>query len=311
MKDNNEVKTAPTSAQTLQLFQSLDLIAIYVADAGIIKSTNSRVLTKVVEFTKSGGTIVVGGFFPSMASNPEMSRFFSAFGLSWKKGSYDRSLSNAVWTSESGKRQPSLPESYSMKAVSIESIRPSDIVHMDSGDLWDDDDFDVLMKPATPDFEPPVLLTRVGNEYLGYVGDVNGEEESADVVLFLPDLLDSPPPIAGPSSPKTVMVLSFGLSKAMEDIFSNFFAELRRRVEVVHDLSIERMVELMPSPDLVGILLTSRAIADPHNAYILSKIAEDSKAGGNVVLAGLFSVDLAIVEAKQFFLNHGASLGIS
>ena len=152
MKDNNEVKTASTSAQTLQLLQSLDLIATYVADAGNIKSTNSRVLTKVVEFTKSGGTIVVGGFFPSMASNPEMSKRFSAFGLSWRRGSYDRSESDAVCTSETGKRHPSLPESYSVKAVSIESIRPSDIVHMDSGDLWDDDDFDVLTKPATPAF---------------------------------------------------------------------------------------------------------------------------------------------------------------
>ena len=121
------------------------------------------------------------------------------------------------------------PRCQSLTAVSIESIRPSDIVYMDSGDLWDDDDFDVLTKPATPGFESPVLRTRVGNEYLGYVGDVNGEEESTNVVLALLDLLDLPSPIAGPSSRKFVTVLSFGFSKAMEDIFSNFSAELRRR----------------------------------------------------------------------------------
>lgn len=305
LKDNDEVKTASTSAQALQLLQSPDLRAIYVADAGIIKSTNARVLTKVVEFTKSGGTLVVGGMFPSMASNPEMSKFFSAFGLSWKRGSYGWNEFDAVWTSETGKRNPSLPESYSMKAVNIESIRPSDVVYMQGGDLWDDDDddFNVFTKPATPGFESPVLRTRVGNGYLGYVGDVNGEDESTEVVLALLDLLDPPPPIAGPSSRKFVMVLSFGLTKITEDIFSNFFAELRRRVEVVRDLSNERMVELMPSPDLVGILVTSPAIADPNNAYILSKIAEYSKAGGNVIFAGLFSVGLDMVEAKQFFFE--------
>jgi len=305
LKENHEVRTASTSAQALQLLQSPDLRAIYVADAGIIKSTNSRILTKVVEFTKSGGTLVVGGLFPSMASKPEMSKFFSAFGLSWRRGSYGRSEFDAVWTSETGKRNPSLPESYSMKAVNIESVRPSDIVYLAGGDLSDDDDddWDVFTKPATPGFESPVLRTRVGKGYLGYIGDVNGEEESTDVVLALLDLLDPPPPIAGPSSRKFVMVLSFGLSKVMEDIFSNFFAELRRRVEVVHELSNERMVELMPSPDLVGILVTSRAIADPNNAYILSKIVDYSKAGGNVVFGGLFSVDLTIVEVKQFFFE--------
>ena len=58
--------------------------------------------------------------------------------------------------------------------------------------------------------------------------------ESTEVVLALLDLIDPPPPIAGPSSRKFVIILSFGLSKAMEDIFSNFFAGLRHRVEVGH-----------------------------------------------------------------------------
>ena len=88
----------------------------------------------------------------------------------------------------------------------------------------------------------------------------------------------------------------------MEDIFSNFFAELQRRVGVVHESLNERMVELMPSPDLVGILVLSRAITDPDNAYILSKIAEYSK-GGNVVFAALLSADLTIIEAEQFFFE--------
>lgn len=44
----------------------------------------------------------------------------------------------------------------------------------------------MVFAPAPVDLnEAPVVYTRVGRGYLGYIGDVNGEEESTNVILSM------------------------------------------------------------------------------------------------------------------------------
>jgi len=73
-----------------------------------------------------------------------------------------------------------LPDEYSLKAVIVSGANREDLVYIPTPDSG------YTLK------ESPVLFTSIGKGYLGYIGDVNGEEEEGKVILTMCNLSRKP-----------------------------------------------------------------------------------------------------------------------
>jgi hypothetical protein len=70
--------------------------------------------------------------------------------------------------------------SYSMKVVHVQGAKPEDAVYTPTEDSRT---ASLVFAPSLS--ETPVTYTRVGSGFLGYIGDVNAEEETTGVSLAM------------------------------------------------------------------------------------------------------------------------------
>jgi hypothetical protein len=185
----------------LQYLTDTNLKGVFVGDEGIIKSENSKVLSSLIRWVNDGGIAVTGSVFASFISWDNLDRFFEKWGLPWKMGSYLGTtfvLNSSIHQLSS--QSASLMASYSMKAVHIKGVEAEDVLYAPTIDEdTDEDDIDevsplprgpsrpYVFPPSTPVdlLNVPIAYTRVGNGFLGYVGDVNAEEGSTSVILAM------------------------------------------------------------------------------------------------------------------------------
>ena len=163
-----------------------DLHAVFVTDPGISEPRNAHVLSALIEYAKSGGTVVLGGLFSTFISN--MDEFFrDGWGVPWRQGSYHRttfSLNSSFFEIGTFNTIQTLPRSYCIKAVHLTDIRSEDAVYSPTQESR-------LQSAVFPAYqitdldESPVVYTRFGKGYLGYNGDVNGEEDSTAIILAM------------------------------------------------------------------------------------------------------------------------------
>lgn len=311
---------ALTASAALKALASPDLAGIYVTDPGIVKSENQQVLSKVVEYVKSGGSVVIGGLFGTLITPKDMAAFFDkAWGLSWNSGSYYRIKFRRSPTHDTAKTNPSMPQIYHVHALHVRNISPRDALYLPA-----DKSLYKSMLLAPHLYESPAAQIRIGNGYLGYIGDVNMEVDSTNIILAMLGLLDSAnlselvQPVSKPTSlldqgvsklassaklkPRPfMMVLSFGEDQFFSDIQADLLSTLKDKMEVLVGLSSQRVVDLIASPDLKGILITDAAIARPENAYLLDQLVTFTKSGGTVVIGGTFSGHIKFDEIQPFF----------
>lgn len=192
LREKRQVHIADTTASALDYLASPDLDGIYVADEGVLYP---QILSKLVEYTVSGGAVVVGGVLPSMAKGSQVATLFSAFHLSWSRETSFSQISELILDHDIARLHPSISKSYSHNAVTLNGV----------------DRDAILYTPFTLDrLEAPIVQTRVGAGSLGYIGDTSATPESTPILLAMLDLLNRPSNIL-PDSQKFVMVLSFSL----------------------------------------------------------------------------------------------------
>lgn len=318
MRERIEWKQALTAPDAMTMLASPDLGGVFVTDPGIVRTKNAHVLAKLVEFVKGGGSSVVGGLFSTFTNMGDINTFFAnAWGLRWKSGSYHRTTFIRNPAHDMVKKNPSLESTYSMKALHVGGVDPSHPVYLPTPEL-SIRSIGVDLEPINDHTESPAVQARIGKGYLGYVGDVNAEVESTNLVLAMLGLLDSPneaeitvaPTVTETSAPKVppkktsrpfMMVLSFDNEVFFTKVQGDLLSKLRSKLEVLHGLSNERVVDLLTSSDLVGILITDSAIAEPENAYLLARLVEYTKAGGTVVIGGSFSGTMKFHDVSTFF----------
>jgi hypothetical protein len=173
--------------------EALDLVngdnrpkAIFVTDPGITTTKNDIVSDKLVDFARNGGIVVLGGLFSSSIRPSDLRRYFKKWDLSWKDGSYHRTTV-ALNQTAGGVPRSELPSSYSQKALFLANV--------DSNAAWylptESSVVESRVFPPGPvaTSETPVAFTKVGNGWLGYIGDVNAEEDTDAVVLGMLGLL--------------------------------------------------------------------------------------------------------------------------
>lgn len=78
---------------------------------------------------------------------------------------------------------PAIHFSYSLKAVFLKSVEPSAAVYLPTDESRTESH---VFPPERVDTkQTPVAFTRYGEGWLGYVGDVNTEEGSDEVILAM------------------------------------------------------------------------------------------------------------------------------
>ncbi|KAI1786102.1 hypothetical protein LXA43DRAFT_1185370 [Ganoderma leucocontextum] len=158
---------------------------VLVSDGAITGPQHSRVLSKLVEYARAGGVVILGmhfsNFFPLSAGRS----FFGQWGLPWDLGSYHRTT---FAVNPDGVPTPldkhTLVPAFSMKALHIKGAAREHAVYLPTAEsrlqslVW-------APQPITGELaqESPAVFARVGEGHLGYVGDANGEQGSTRIII--------------------------------------------------------------------------------------------------------------------------------
>ncbi|KAK0717701.1 hypothetical protein B0T26DRAFT_645480, partial [Lasiosphaeria miniovina] len=143
-------------------------------------SDYAQVWEAVLQYVREGGTCVVMGDFSSFVKPLLMKQFFAKAGLFWNQSSYRRAALALKPSTMGPDLAVKLPSWYGPKAVSVQN----NVAH---GDIWyHADEISAVKDLGLDDMgETPVAFARVGNGRLGYVGDVNAEEDSDTIILAM------------------------------------------------------------------------------------------------------------------------------
>ncbi|KAF8959770.1 hypothetical protein BDZ97DRAFT_1922742 [Flammula alnicola] len=299
-----EVKTALIAPQAIELLTSPNIHGVYVVDEGIANPKNTKVLAKLVEYVKAGGLVVFGGMFPADIDKEDVPHIFTAFGLPWTAGSYCKSEAQLNRHHETAGKNPTLSDAFYLKAVHLRGFHAEDLFYEQYFDEYDNDsDFE---PPGGDAWEAPILRTHVGKGRLGYIGDVSAQPESTGILLAMLNLLTpSKPPV--PDSKKFLMILTSQDEADMQRIVPSFMKDTREKVEVllgIGGLSNARVVDFLPSKDLIGVLVGDTSVLYPENAYLLSKLVEYSKNGGTLIFGWFFCKLVTLTQFKPLFRDN-------
>lgn len=175
---------ALNAQEALRHLADTNLKSVLVADEGIIESENSEVLSSLIGWVNAGGIAVVGYLFPAFTNPSEFNRFFKKWGLPWKMGNYHRTtfvLNPSI--PQLSSHSANLTTSYSMKAVHLKGVNAEDILYAPAEDSRVESR---VFGPSPVDLSHvPAACTRIGDGFLGYIGDVNAEEGSTGVILAM------------------------------------------------------------------------------------------------------------------------------
>jgi hypothetical protein len=146
--------------------------AVLITDEVLTLKENASVWDAVLRYIRRGGTAVIMGLFSGFVKPSGLKDFFATAGLEWEFASYHRTTlklnPQQVGVNVASKL---LPE-YSQKAVFLKHAKRSEACYVaDEDSVTESHVFpgrDVHIAG-----ESPVLLARVGEGKLGYIGDVN------------------------------------------------------------------------------------------------------------------------------------------
>lgn len=176
LKYRARVSEVTTKAAFTKFFsneeQMASLAGVLVTDAGIVKRKHRAITTKLVEYARGGGVVIIGFSFPTFVSPPDADAFFSnQLGLSWKFGNYHRETFRVspVMARFVQPRYRSMVKDYNMKAVQLVDVPEYAQVYVST----------------EAENQTAVAFQAVGEGYLGWIGDVNTEAGSTGLVLAM------------------------------------------------------------------------------------------------------------------------------
>jgi hypothetical protein len=108
---------------------------VFIADADIAHRQHATLFAQLVEWVRGGGTAVIGGLLSSFIQLDKFDSFFAK--KSWTRGNYHRTIfalnpHARPWLVPD--TSPTMPKSYSMKAVHLQGVDPQDAVYVSTDD---------------------------------------------------------------------------------------------------------------------------------------------------------------------------------
>lgn len=186
LHNSAQLKRAKTASGAVRYLEANNPTRILVTDEGLTKAKNKAVLDLVVSYVRNGGLVIVGLNFPNYINMDAFDKFFNeAFSLPWKRGDYHRSefQLNPSCSLPTGVASNSFPAPYSMKALHVTSAQPHEKIFVPIANAVIQSR--VFSPEPVSQEQAAVVGAKVGNGYLAYVGDVNGEKGSDRVILAL------------------------------------------------------------------------------------------------------------------------------
>ena len=148
---------------------------IFIAtDDALTQDKYSQLRKEARDFVQGGGTLIFGIGFPSITTYEGFQTLFDAFALCghcWKLGECSRGEFEFNRTVEH-MGSVALPSKYSQKAVHLRSVESKHALYLPSGS-----------SPTADLIQTPVAFRKYESGWLGYLGDVNMEEESHQVLF--------------------------------------------------------------------------------------------------------------------------------
>lgn len=191
---NALIKATNSASAALDHLAANQPAAILITDAALVggaprSAAFASVLAQLAGYVRRGGTAVFCCHFASYAPMDALDGFFGdAFGLPWRRGEYYRTTFalNAAAARHVGQAQQRrrLAAAYSQKAVHLRDVQSAQAVYLPTAESKLESL--VFTAESIEDHEQtPVAWARVGEGWVGYVGDVNAEEESDGVILAM------------------------------------------------------------------------------------------------------------------------------
>jgi hypothetical protein len=167
-----------------------DLTAIIVGDAGITRRKHRAVANALVAYTKSGVTVILGLFMSSFTTPSDFNRMMTnVWSLPWAFGSYSREDSPfSAAASTDRVKGAQLPETINIKAVYLQNVAAEAKIYARGERVTPRTMTQQLLEQyeeTDSTGETAVAFERVGEGYLGWIGDVNAEEELDAVYMAL------------------------------------------------------------------------------------------------------------------------------
>lgn len=159
--------------------------AVLITNPNFARVQHSEIQAKVVDYVKSGGTVIYCGLYPGIIGPALLNKHFeTVWGLPWKVGTYNRTTFYLVPQRPAAlQHKADLAGEIEMRAVRIKGADPKDFVYATTLDSRVEElgKAEVAHKPD----EAAVLYTTIGSGHLGYIGDVGAEDEITDVVMAM------------------------------------------------------------------------------------------------------------------------------
>ncbi|KAL1942219.1 hypothetical protein VTO73DRAFT_6283 [Trametes versicolor] len=178
-----EVRHARTAKKALA--HPARWFAILVTDAAITLQKNAPLLTRLIDYACDGERVVLGMQFSSHFQPDTVAPFFRKWGLEWHAGSCVRTTFGLNFAGVPAPLDPNmLFPSVSMKALHLTKPSPECAVYFPTNTgFLESIGYDPTPLTGYRVDESPAVFARVGDGYLGYVGDVNGEQASIRLTL--------------------------------------------------------------------------------------------------------------------------------
>lgn len=182
LKTKADVQSITSRSAASGLFNSPSRHVVLATDQALTQAKNSPLRDEARQYVRTGGTLIFCCHFPGQTSVPDMDKLFTSFGLQWQYGNYHRtehSINDMGRIDTTG-----LSPRYSQKAVHLQKVSKQDAIYLPSMTSH----IQSMVFPPSPieDLtQTPAALTSCGRGRVGYLGDVNGEEETDNVVLAM------------------------------------------------------------------------------------------------------------------------------
>lgn len=181
------VKRAKSASAALRTLADTAFKAIIITDQGITKSNKEtrEVLAKVKTYIENGGLAIACLHFSSFTPMDKFDKFFKTFGLPWENGDYHRTTFeiNPSGLLPESVEPSSLPKPFSIKALHVKNAEPQEKICIPiEGAVTESHVFPPMYVDQT---QAGVVGAKFGRGYLVYCGDVNGEDESNQLIVAL------------------------------------------------------------------------------------------------------------------------------
>ncbi|KAJ3328805.1 hypothetical protein HDU76_009252 [Blyttiomyces sp. JEL0837] len=162
-----DVTIVNTKQQLTAEMKANEPIMILVFDAAIGSSKEGPPRTMIRDYVvKNGGFVIFCGFFSNFLDTYGFNRVFrETFALNWERGDYTR-ITHTV--TKVGKQIAGMPASFNVKASMLSNVGA-----------------DHQLYKSKEISSAAVALKRVGRGFVGFVGDVNAETETTNVLVVL------------------------------------------------------------------------------------------------------------------------------